>query len=844
MKSRKAVSYLIVKTTLIITGLLLSSSFYAQSLRVHASSERMNFSLHEKHVLIVNGFQYGLPVADINTRSIVDTLVASGMPVGNIYVEYLDLSRKNSQAQRLHMQTMFAEKSQNHSIDLIITIDQVATDFIVNECQDLFVGVPLIIPYNEVPVWQGPSRKLMIAAASNDAEGTVQHAFKLFPETENVVVIKGLSDVNAPFVDRLLTAIDNLNYSVNIEKTTTLPFDEMLAYVSALPPNTIAFYGSYFQDINNDVFVPSVVANRVSNVANVPVFAFIDMHIKSGLLGGSVVINEKFAQKIALVALDYLTGALHLTDEPFIVTPDFELLFDYQDLERFGAEMHVLPDDTVFLNYMPSIWVLYREYIILMVLFIIVLLMFITMLVLNRELKINLGKLQQSELALRENRDRLSNIITGTQVGTWEIDVQSNQLTINERWADIVGYTIEELMPCTQDTWYQLVEPNDLSKADALFKKVVQGGSDFFDSQYRMRHKNGKWVWVLSRGKILKSSSDGKPLMMSGTHADITELKELEEKIVESRRMYQSVVDTQQEMVSRFLPDTTLTFVNDAFCRAFGKKRTELLGVKFLLFLPTESHDLVNTQIQHLTPEQPIAVSEYEVALPDNTIRWHERTDIALFNDLGEMIEIQSVGRDITRSKQAEDNLIRAYDATIEGWARALDLKDEETEHHSQRVLELTLRIATKLGIEDVELANMRRGALLHDIGKMGIPDHILQKPGKLSEDEWKIMIKHPVYAYNMLSPITYLNLALDIPYCHHEKWDGSGYPNGLRGEQIPLAARIFAVVDVYDALISDRPYRKAWSKEKAIDYIKEQAGIHFDPKIVEVFLREVQSGL
>lgn len=507
--------------------------------------------------------------------------------------------------------------------------------------------------------------------------------------------------------------------------------------------------------------------------------------------------------------------------------------------------MHVLPDDTVFLNYMPSIWVLYREYIILMVLFIIVLLMFITMLVfLNRELKINLGKLQQSELALRENRDRLSNIITGTQVGTWEIDVQSNQLTINERWADIVGYTIEELMPCTQDTWYQLVEPNDLSKADALFKKVVQGGSDFFDSQYRMRHKNGKWVWVLSRGKILKSSSDGKPLMMSGTHADITELKELEEKIVESRRMYQSVVDTQQEMVSRFLPDTTLTFVNDAFCRAFGKKRTELLGVKFLLFLPTESHDLVNTQIQHLTPEQPIAVSEYEVALPDNTIRWHERTDIALFNDLGEMIEIQSVGRDITRSKQAEDNLIRAYDATIEGWARALDLKDEETEHHSQRVLELTLRIATKLGIEDVELANMRRGALLHDIGKMGIPDHILQKPGKLSEDEWKIMIKHPVYAYNMLSPITYLNLALDIPYCHHEKWDGSGYPNGLRGEQIPLAARIFAVVDVYDALISDRPYRKAWSKEKAIDYIKEQAGIHFDPKIVEVFLREVQSGL
>ncbi len=179
--------------------------------------------------------------------------------------------------------------------------------------------------------------------------------------------------------------------------------------------------------------------------------------------------------------------------------------------------------------------------------------------------------------------------------------------------------------------------------------------------------------------------------------------------------------------------------------------------------------------------------------------------------------------------------LIQAYDATIEGWAHALDLKDEETEDHSQRVTEMTLSIARKMNIKDEELAHVRRGALLHDIGKMGVPDSILLKPGPLTEEEWVIMRRHPVYAYEMLATIDYLRPALDIPYCHHEKFDGSGYPRGLKGKAIPLAARIFAVVDVYDALTSERPYRKAWAEEKALIYIREESGKHFDPQVVEI---------
>jgi HD-GYP domain-containing protein (c-di-GMP phosphodiesterase class II) len=190
---------------------------------------------------------------------------------------------------------------------------------------------------------------------------------------------------------------------------------------------------------------------------------------------------------------------------------------------------------------------------------------------------------------------------------------------------------------------------------------------------------------------------------------------------------------------------------------------------------------------------------------------------------------------DELQHSNAELNL--AYDTTIEGWSRALDLRDEGTEGHTERVTEMTERLALALGVDESELVHIRRGALLHDMGKMGIPDSILLKRDALTNSEWEIMRRHPVYAHEMLSHIIYLKRSLDIPYCHHEKWDGTGYPRGLKGEEIPFAARIFAVVDVWDATTSDRPYRAAWPPEKAKAHILEQSGKYFDPHIVTVFL-------
>ncbi len=212
--------------------------------------------------------------------------------------------------------------------------------------------------------------------------------------------------------------------------------------------------------------------------------------------------------------------------------------------------------------------------------------------------------------------------------------------------------------------------------------------------------------------------------------------------------------------------------------------------------------------------------------------------ELKLLNSIAEMAGIAVHRIRLFEDLQAaSEDLVVAYHETIEGWSGALELRDQETEGHSKRVTALTLELAKNMGIADDQLIQIYRGSLLHDIGKMGVSDTILLKPGPLNDREWEIMRHHPRYAYELLARIDYLTPALNIPYCHHEKFNGSGYPRGLKGEEIPLEARIFAVVDVYDALISDRPYRLAWSREDALEHIKKESGTHFDPQVVELFL-------
>lgn len=292
----------------------------------------------------------------------------------------------------------------------------------------------------------------------------------------------------------------------------------------------------------------------------------------------------------------------------------------------------------------------------------------------------------------------------------------------------------------------------------------------------------------------------------------------------------------------------TITWANPAFTTLTGYSSAEAIGRNPRDLVKSGQHPRVfYQQMWDTILAGEVWQGEMINRRKDGSLYFEEMTITPIRGQDVTAYKFVAIKQDISQRIQAEDALQKssdeltlAYDSTLQGWSNALELREHETAGHSQRVVEMTLNLARRFGLKEEDLIHLQRGALLHDIGKMGIPDSILLKPEPLSIEEWTIMKKHPVYAYQLLSKIPYLEPAMDIPHYHHEKWDGSGYPCGLRGEEIPIAARIFAIIDVWDALSYDRPYRKAWTEETVIQYLKEQSGVHFDPRVVEAFLPRI----
>lgn len=302
-------------------------------------------------------------------------------------------------------------------------------------------------------------------------------------------------------------------------------------------------------------------------------------------------------------------------------------------------------------------------------------------------------------------------------------------------------------------------------------------------------------------------------------------------------------------------PSQPLIFANAAFERITGYSSQEVIGRNCRFLQGPDRQQPALVELRAALKQGTDCLVTLQNYRKDGTPFWNELVLSPVFASGGTLTHFIGVQTDITRRKQAEEELLHAngileqkvqertrelehaYDATLEGWVKALDIRDHETQGHTQRVMQMALRLAHALGMNEEEKLRIRRGALLHDIGKIGIPDDVLLKPGKLNDEEWDIMKRHAVYAYEWLLPIEYLNPALAIPHCHHEKWDGTGYPCGLKGEEIPLAARLFALVDVWDALSSDRPYRRAWPQDRVLDHLQSLGGTHFDPQVLEVFL-------
>jgi PAS domain S-box-containing protein/putative nucleotidyltransferase with HDIG domain len=321
-------------------------------------------------------------------------------------------------------------------------------------------------------------------------------------------------------------------------------------------------------------------------------------------------------------------------------------------------------------------------------------------------------------------------------------------------------------------------------------------------------------------------------------------------RLHEEHANFERLFDLSPEGIAVTSSDGTIRLANRRLAHLLGEPAPALLcGQSVMGLIRADYHAHFTDLIEAATHN--LAYTEYLEAVMIDRKGCHIPVELNIgpFIWNGES-GIQMLVRDISERKQAEaaihslnQDLLAAYDATLEGWVKALDLRDKETEGHSLRVTALTVQLAQAMGIEGEELQHVRRGALLHDIGKLGVPDRVLLKAGPLTDEEWAVMRKHPLHAYEWLHPIAYLRPVLAIPLSHHERFDGSGYPHGLAGEAIPLAARIFAVVDVWDAMTSDRHYRSALAHDEVGQYLRMQAGRLFDAQVVEVFLQLMARG-
>ena len=487
---------------------------------------------------------------------------------------------------------------------------------------------------------------------------------------------------------------------------------------------------------------------------------------------------------------------------------------------------------------------------------------------------------RQSEDALRDSESKYRDLVENLNDVIYALDEVGIITYVSPVIQTIAGYSPAEVIG---RHLVELLDPEDAPLLTETFRSVLAG--DLRTSEFRIRVKSGQVIWVRSSSRPIKVGN--RPVGLRGVLTDITEKKQAERRIEHQLQRITSLHAIDMAISSSLDLRVTLKVLIEQVTEQLlvDAAAVSLLNPHTLTLEYAERRGFGTSALQHtnlrmgeghagkaaferrivavsdlrgdlgslgMTPELASEGFVFYCAAPliakgrvKGVLEIFHRTpfspdeewmDFLTALAIQAAIAIDNAGLfdDLQRSNV---ELGQAYEPTIEGWSRALDLRERESEGHTQHVVETTLQLARLMGVEEAQLVHLRRGALLHDIGKMGVPDAILFKQGALTDDEWKVMRMHPVNGYRMLSAIPFLRPALDIPYCHHEKWDGTGYPRGLRGEEIPLGARIFAVVDVWDALRSVRPYRPPWPLDKVYEYIRSQTGNYFDPHVVELFL-------
>ncbi len=507
------------------------------------------------------------------------------------------------------------------------------------------------------------------------------------------------------------------------------------------------------------------------------------------------------------------------------------------------------------------------------------------------------GKVQRrlglAEYQLFAERRRLEEVLEGTRAGIWEWTVPTGEVVFNERWAEIVGYTLAELSPVSIQTWETLTHPDDLANSDAALKRHFAGAIDFYECEARMRHKDGHWVWVSDRGKVVERAADGSPLRVAGTHIDITPQKLSELRLAGLLRMREAVMSCHVEIL-RHRDEAKLL---QRICETLVEKRAyDLVWIAFPMFNQERSvaagaragrHASYVDEIQvHWSDDNlgrgptgttlrtgevqivgdvsqaaaynpwrnvaekygfqtsvsvPIRVDGHIIAALNVYSCSEKRFDDAEIELLKEFASHLGLAIWMKRIEAERDsmndalkssslNIITAVSATVEK-------RDPYTAGHQSRVSELASRIGVQLGWDAARVEGLRLGAMIHDIGKIYVPAEILNRPGRLTPGEFAVIKTHPEVGAEILSGIKFPWPIQDMILQHHERMDGTGYPRGLRGDEILPEARVLAVADVIEAITSHRPYRPGLGLERAKQELVEHKGTFYDPTVVEACL-------
>ena len=470
---------------------------------------------------------------------------------------------------------------------------------------------------------------------------------------------------------------------------------------------------------------------------------------------------------------------------------------------------------------------------------------------------------KQAAEEVRIQQKRLENVIEGANIGIWEWTRQSGETIYNETWANLLGYTLDELQPVSVKTWEMLTHPDDRHRSDELAERHISGELPYYECEVRMKHKDGHWVWVLDRGKILTRSADGRPLSMFGTHIDITERKLAEEQI-----RYISLHDNLTGLYNRTYLEEEMKRLDTTRQLPFSIVMLDLNSLK--LINDTYGHQAGDRALQYAADilrnscrEEDIVArwggDEFIILLPQTSVEdasllckriidgcrdvYAEDVPVSMALGVASKTEVAMKLTEILR--EAENNMYKqklteshsTKDAVLKALLKTLKAKSYETEAHTRGMQEMAQKIGQQLGLPNTELNRLDLLITLHDIGYINISEEILTKNGTLTEEEYEIIKKHPEIGFRVARATgEFAHVAEDI-LAHHERWDGTGYPQGLKGKNIPLLARITAIADAFEVMTNGRPYKKALSSSEIIAEFKRCAGTQFDPQLIEIFL-------